>query len=74
MRLFVALILFATTIFNVVTWPAFFRRVVNDPRAHDEQGRKTSFYRVHLVLLIIALDIALASAIAGFLLLTTDLV
>jgi len=67
---FAALVLFATTIFNIATWPTFFRRVARDERARDAQGRATSFYRVHLVLLMIGIALALASGVAGIMLIT----
>jgi hypothetical protein len=69
MELFAAVVLFVNAVFNVWAWPTFFRRVARDPRARDEQGRPTAFYRVHLVLLVVALVIAVASATAGILLL-----
>ena len=67
--MFAAVVLFVSAVFNVVAWPRFFRRVAQDPRARDESGRPTTFYTVHLVLVIIALAIAAASVVAGILLL-----
>lgn len=64
-----AAVLFVNAAFNGWAWPAFFRRVVRDPRSRDDTGRPTAFYRVHLVLLVIALGIAAASAVAGVLVL-----
>ena len=64
-----AVLLFVTAVFNVVTWPRFFKRVAADPRARDAGNRPTAFYTVHLVLVIIALVIAAASAVVGVLLL-----
>lgn len=69
MTVFAAIVLFVSAVFNVVTWPRFFQRVVKDPRARDEAGRPTAFYTVHLVLVILALAIAAASVVAGVLLL-----
>ena len=70
MPVFAAIVLFVNAAFNVFAWPRFFTRVKNDPRARDTAGRPTTFYTVHLVLLLIALTIAAASLIAGILLLT----
>ncbi len=69
MSVFAALVLFVAAVFNVVTWPRFFQRVAKDARARDAAGRPTTFYRVHLVLLLIALVIAAAAVVAGILLL-----
>jgi uncharacterized membrane protein SirB2 len=55
-------------ILNVVAWPRFFVRVLRDPRARDADGRATAFLRVHAVL-VIALLLALASAVFGVILL-----
>lgn len=69
MTVFAALVLFIAAVFNVVAWPRFFQRVAKDPRARDAAGRPTTFYTVHLVLLLIALVIAAAAVVAGILLL-----
>lgn len=69
MFVFAAVVLFLGAVFNVVTWPRFFQRVASDPRARDAAGTPTTFYTVHLVLLLIALAIAVASVIGGILLL-----
>ncbi len=66
---FAATVLFVAAVFNVWAWPTFFRRVTRDPRARDESGRPTAFYRVHLVLVVVALVIAAAAILAGVLLL-----
>jgi hypothetical protein len=66
---FAAVVLFIGAVFNVVSWPRFFQRVAKDARARDAAGRPTTFWRVHFVLLLIALAIALASVVAGILLL-----
>ncbi|GAB2449158.1 hypothetical protein HD599_001966 [Conyzicola lurida] len=65
MNVAIAAILFLTTVFNLVTWPTFFRRVAKDPRARTATGKATPFFTVHLVLLIIGLTLAVASAVAG---------
>lgn len=60
-----ALLLLINAAFNVVVWPRFWKRVSDDPRARDENGRPTRFLTVHAVLIGLALVIALASALAG---------
>ncbi|MGV8913645.1 MAG: SCO4848 family membrane protein [Rhodoglobus sp.] len=69
MELFAAIVLFLSALFNLVAWPRFFKRVSSDPRARDEAGNPTAFYRVHAVLLAIALSLAAAAVVAGLLLL-----
>lgn len=69
MTVLAAVLLFLTAVFNVVTWPRFFKRVILDPRSRDADGARTPFYTVHLVLVVIALAIAGASAVTGVLLL-----
>ena len=69
MTVFAALVLFIGAVFNVIAWPRFFQRVAKDTRARDAAGKPTTFYTVHLVLLLIALAIAVASVVAGILLL-----
>jgi Na+/proline symporter len=66
---FAAVVLFLGAVFNVITWPRFFQRVAKDSRARDAAGKPTTFYTVHLVLLLVALAIAVASVVAGILLL-----
>lgn len=51
--------------FNALVWPQFFKRVVADPRARDEQGKATKFLTVHVYLIAVALVLALVSLIAG---------
>lgn len=65
-----AVALFVNAGFNALVWPQFFRRIARDPRARGQDGRATAFYRVHLVLVSIALLIAVASAAIGVWLLT----
>ena len=71
MTVFATIVLFVNAAFNVFAWPRFFTRVKNDRRARDAAGRATTFYTVHLVLLLIALAIAAASLISGVLLLAS---
>nr|WP_208382687.1 hypothetical protein [Microbacterium ulmi] len=61
--------LFLNAAFNVVVWPSFYRRVAQDPRARDANGRATRFLTVHVTLIAAALVLALASVIAAIVLL-----
>ena len=65
METLAAVVLFVSAVFNVVTWPRFFKRVAADPRARDAAGKPTTFYTVHLVLVIIALVLAVAAVAVG---------
>jgi hypothetical protein len=63
-------ILLANAVFNVVTWPTFFKRVARDPRARDSAGKPTPFFTVHLVLLIVGLTLAALSLLGAVLTIT----
>lgn len=65
MTVFAVVVLLVSAVFTVVAWPRFLQRVGNDPRARDESGRRTRFYTVHLVLVILAVAIAVASVAAA---------
>jgi uncharacterized membrane protein len=65
-----AVLLFCNAAFNVVVWPRFYKRVANDPRAKDANGKATAFLKVHVVLIAIAMVLALVSVIAGIAALT----
>ncbi len=69
MTVFAAILLLLNALYNAVAWPRFWKRVSQDPRARDAQGRATKFLTVHAVLIGIALVIAAVSAVAGILLL-----
>ena len=69
MELFAAITLFLSALFNVIAWPRFFKRVRSDSRARTAAGNTTAFYRVHAVLLAIALALAAVSVVAGIFLL-----
>ena len=71
METLAAVVLFVSAVFNVVTWPRFFKRVAADPRARDAAGKPTTFYTVHLVLVVIALVLAAASVAVGIALLVS---
>ena len=62
-----AILLILNGVFNVVTWPTFFRRVAKDPRAKDANGKPTAFLTVHLILFIIGVTLGAVSALAGVL-------
>src|SRR5215207_6497491 len=62
---FAVILLFANAVFNAIAWPRFYPRIAADPRARDDDGRRTAFYTVHVVLIVIALVLAAASAITG---------
>lgn len=65
MVVFAGILLLVNAVYNVIVWPRFWTRITKDPRARDEQGRPTTFYTVHAVLIGIALLIAAVSAVAG---------
>jgi hypothetical protein len=69
MTILAAVLLFANALFNAVSWPRFYPRIAADPRARDESGARTAFYRVHLVLIVVAVVLAALSAIGGVLVL-----
>ncbi len=69
MTVLAGILLLLNALFNAIVWPQFFKRVAADPRARDESGATTKFYRVHAVLIAIALVIAAVSAVAGIALL-----
>lgn len=73
MLVLLAVLLLVNAAYNVVVWPAFYRRVARDPRARDASGKATTFLRVHAVLVAIALLLAVASAVAGIAALTVGL-
>ena len=66
----ITVILIANAVFNVVTWPTFFKRVARDPRARDSAGKPTPFFTVHLVLLIVGLALAALSLVGAVLTIT----
>jgi len=65
MNVTLAVLLILNGVFNFAVWPTFFRRVARDPRARDSAGKATPFFTVHLVIVIVALTLGLASALAG---------
>ncbi len=65
MTVFGGILLLLNAAYNLLVWPQFWKRVTADPRARDESGATTKFYRVHAVLIGIALTIAVVSGVAG---------
>ena len=65
MTVLAGIMLLVNAVYNAIVWPQFWKRVAADPRARDESGAATKFYRVHAILISIALVIAVASAFAG---------
>jgi hypothetical protein len=68
-EIFAVGVLFVAALFNVVTWPRLFVRILADERAHTSDGQWTRFANVHFVLMLGALVIAAAAILAGVLLL-----
>lgn len=68
MTIFAASLLLLNAVYNFVVWPQFWKRVAKDSRARDAQGRPTAFFKVHAILIGIALCIGAASAVAGIML------
>jgi len=66
---FAVVVLIVSALFNVVAWPRFYPRIARDPRARDDQGRATTFLKVHVVLIVIALLLAVLSVVAAIALL-----
>ena len=66
-----AIALLVNAAYNVVVWPRFLSRIAKDPRARAADGSRTAFYRVHLILISIALGIAAVSAVLGIAALVT---
>ena len=62
-----AILLILNAVFNFITWPTFFRRVVKDPRARGVDGKPTAFFTVHLVLFIVGVTLGAVSLLAGVL-------
>ncbi|WP_210506166.1 SCO4848 family membrane protein [Naasia sp. SYSU D00057] len=60
-----AVLLLVSGVWNFVVWPAFFRRVMRDPRSRDASGRPTRFLIVHTVLIGISLLIGALSIVFG---------
>jgi hypothetical protein len=66
----VVALLLLNAAFNVIVWPRFYRRINTDPRARDSSGKATTFLRVHVILISLALVLAAASVLGAILTLT----
>ncbi|WP_400159332.1 SCO4848 family membrane protein [Arthrobacter sp. BPSS-3] len=60
-----AVVLIIAGIWSLVVWPQFLRRVRNDPRARDANGKATRFLTVHVVLVSISMVLGAATAGIG---------
>ncbi|MBI5161388.1 MAG: hypothetical protein HY996_08255 [Micrococcales bacterium] len=65
MSIAAAVVLFVSAGFNILAWPRFYPRIATDARARDADGRPTTFLRVHVTLIVLALVIAVASVVVG---------
>jgi len=63
--LLLAILLLVNAAFNVLVWPTFYKRIANDDRARDVDGKATRFFIVHIVLIGAALLLAAVSAVAA---------
>ncbi|PSL39734.1 hypothetical protein CLV49_3382 [Labedella gwakjiensis] len=66
-----AIALLVNAAYNVIVWPRFLSRIAKDPRARAADGSRTAFFRVHLVLISVALGLAAVSAVLGIAALVT---
>ena len=71
MTVWLSVLLLVNAVFNVIVWPTFFRRITRDPRARDAAGKPTRFLIVHAVLIGAALLLAVVSAMAAIVALTS---
>jgi Na+/proline symporter len=62
-----SVLLLVTAAWNLLIWPRFWQRVTKDERARDADGRTTTFFRVHAVLIGVSLGLALAVGLLGLL-------
>ncbi|MFA5606476.1 MAG: hypothetical protein WDA07_04730 [Leucobacter sp.] len=69
MAAFAGIMLLVNAFYNIIVWPRFWTRVAKDERARTPEGRPTKFLIVHAILIILALVIAVVSAVAGIMLL-----
>lgn len=65
MPLVLALVLVLAGAWNLIVWPAFFRRVMKDPRAKDDNGAYTKFFWVHAMLVSTSLILGVATLVIG---------
>ncbi len=69
MTVLASVLLFANALFNLVAWPRFYPRIASDARATAADGGRTAFYRVHVILIAIAIALGVLSAVGGVLVL-----
>ena len=62
-----SLLLLVVAAWNLFIWPQFWRRVTKDDRARDADGRPTTFFRVHAILIGVSLALAVAVGVLGIL-------
>ena len=62
---FLAVVLVVSGVWSLVVWPQFLRRVRNDPRDRDADGKATRFLTVHVVLVSISMVLGAATAAIG---------
>lgn len=62
-----SLLLLVVAAWNLFIWPQFWRRVTKDDRARDADGRPTTFFRVHAILIGVSLVLAVAVGVLGIL-------
>jgi len=62
---FWSVFLIVAAAWSLVVWPQFLKRVRNDPRARDADGRATTFLTVHVVLVTVSLVLAVGVAVVG---------
>ena len=60
-----AVVLILAGVWSLVVWPQFLRRVRQDPRARDADGRATRFLTVHVVLVSVSMVLGAATAAIG---------
>ncbi len=62
-----SVVLIVTAAWNLFIWPQFWRRVTKDERARDADGRPTTFFTVHAVLIGVSLVLAILTGVVGVL-------
>lgn len=62
-----SVLLLVTAAWNLLIWPRFWQRITKDDRSRDAEGRTTTFYRVHAVLIGVSLALGLAVGLLGLL-------
>ena len=60
-----AVVLIVAGVWSLVVWPQFLRRVRQDPRARNADGRATRFLTVHVVLVSVSMVLGAATAAIG---------